>query len=682
MKNKFGYISLLLLLSFSIFAQIPANYYTSVIGKKQAELKTALHLIIKNANVPSYGSGSGSTWAAFTKTDVRPEDGTVWDMYSANHVAFNGNSAASGMNIEHSFAKSWWGGGRQAAQDVQHLCPSNTTANSSKGSWPMAVVDGKVTYSNGVIKVGKSSSRPGEVIDAWEPTDEYKGDFARMYMYMVTAYEDYATLWTGNSVNQLDNNTYPVFEKWTVDLLLKWSKQDPISQKEITRTNEVYKIQGNRNPYIDFPLMGEYVWGNLINTPFSTDGNVSYPYLNYPTNGSNVDFGKIYNQMGSTSSLNIKATNLTGDLRVTLGGINAANFSVSQSTITKTQAEDGCVISLNYLFASIGTHNATVTLSGGGIEATTIHLKGISSDEFTALPASNITSTGFNANWTSSVGASGYLLDVFTLQGTGATQPISLLQEGFNVGLPASWTSEVYNDNQTSGFMRLASGSSGGSITTPALDLSKAGTTLTVGAKQYNTDNGAVLTVSIDNQPLTTWVTSVANQDFTVNIPATTASSKISFSATAGSRLYVDYVKVESQGALQTPVSVSGYPLQLGNVNYSTVSSLQPNTDYYYVITPIGNLVTASNRILSSTLLSDGLNRVKNITLSWSVLSNGLLIRNLPQDCTLNVFTIMGRKIQTLKPKTAETMIRLEQKGIYLVQVQEGAHFSYCKVMY
>lgn len=96
-----------LLLAISLIAQIPIDYYDSAIGKKQAELKTALHLKIKTANVPSYGSGAGSTWAAFAKSDVRPEDGTVWDMYSNNHVAFNGNSAASGMNIEHSFAKSW-----------------------------------------------------------------------------------------------------------------------------------------------------------------------------------------------------------------------------------------------------------------------------------------------------------------------------------------------------------------------------------------------------------------------------------------------------------------------------------------------------------------------------------------------------------------------------------------------
>ena len=92
----------------------------------------------------------------------------------------------------------------------------------------MAIVDGKTTYDNGVIKVGKSSSRPGGEITAWEPSDQYKGDFARIYMYMVTCYENFSEKWTGNSVNQLDNNTYPVFENWTIKMLLEWCEKDPV----------------------------------------------------------------------------------------------------------------------------------------------------------------------------------------------------------------------------------------------------------------------------------------------------------------------------------------------------------------------------------------------------------------------------------------------------------------------
>jgi len=162
MKKSLLLSSIFVLFAFSVFSQIPAGYYDAALGKKKAELKTALHLIVSTCTPPSYGSGASSTWAAFSKTDVRPEDGTVWDMYSSYHVAFNGTSAASGCNIEHSLANSWWGGTKgQTYNDLFNLNPSNSSANSSKGSWPIAVVDGATTYTNGVIKVGKSSSRPG-----------------------------------------------------------------------------------------------------------------------------------------------------------------------------------------------------------------------------------------------------------------------------------------------------------------------------------------------------------------------------------------------------------------------------------------------------------------------------------------------------------------------------------------
>ena len=675
-------LSLFLLFSIVVTAQIPAGYYDSAIGKKQAELKTALHLIIKTANVPSYGSGAGSTWAAFAKMDVRPEDGTVWDMYSNNHVAFNGNSAASGMNIEHSFAKSWWGDGRQAAQDVQHLCPSNSTANSAKGSWPMAVVDGKTTFDNSCIKVGKSSSKPGMTLDAWEPADEYKGDFARMYMYMVTAYEDYATLWTGNSINQLDNNTYPVFEQWTVDLLLKWSRQDPVSQKEITRTNEAYKIQGNRNPFIDYPLLAEYIWGNLMTVPFTTDGNVTYPYLSTPSSGSVVDFGKVVYQHNSTSTLQLKAVNLTGDLTLAVSGTDAAEFSVP-ATITKADAEAGYTLTIQYSAKTTGAKTAQLTISGGGISNTVVSLKATCSDEFLALPATNITHSGFTANWTQSAYAEGYTLDVFSLQSNGATQPKTVLTEEFASGLPSNWTKEGYADNTSlTGSMRLASGSSMGKLTTPTMDLSSSGNFITVRAKQYSSDTGAQLTALLDGQPLTVWSTAVDFKDFTFDFPAATATSTISLSAASGSRVYVDNVVVKTQGAVQSAVSVSGFPKLTGNVLSYEVSGLQSDSTYYYTITPVGNNVAVSDKISVHTTQPNAIVDLQDIRIDYRVIAGGVLLSGLPAGSSVSLLDLTGKRLKTLESKESDVLLPLQNRGIYLLQVQQAEGLKTVKILY
>lgn len=392
-----------------LFAQAPTGYYTSAEGKSKAGLKTALHLIIKNANVLSYGSGAGSTWSGFIKTDIRPDDGTIWDMYSNNRVMPNGTSAPSGMNIEHSFANSWWGGTRnQAYNDLYNLNPSDITANSAKGSWPMAVVDGTVTFNNGAIKVGVSSSRPGGTISAWEPTDEYKGDFARGYMYMVTCYEDYSAQWTGNSLTQLDNNTYPVFEQWAYNLLLKWCKDDPVSQKEINRNNEVYKIQGNRNPFIDYPELADYIWGAKTETPWYTVASTD-PVLYSPSNASTVDLGVVATNKVTGKEIAVTGKNFTGDLSVAVTG---TGFSVDVFSLTKEQVAAGTKILVQYTSASAAASTGQLVLSGDGVTVS-VNLKAEAVDNIPVSSAESITTKSFVANWKDIGVASNYEFNLY-----------------------------------------------------------------------------------------------------------------------------------------------------------------------------------------------------------------------------------------------------------------------------
>ena len=59
----------------------------------------------------------------------------------------------------------------------------------------------------------------------------------------------------------LSNNAYPVFKPYAINLLMEWHRNDPVSSKEINRNNAVDNIQRNRNPFIDFPVLAEYIWG-------------------------------------------------------------------------------------------------------------------------------------------------------------------------------------------------------------------------------------------------------------------------------------------------------------------------------------------------------------------------------------------------------------------------------------
>ena len=263
-----------MMLLFATTAMAQAEYYTSIDGTKGgAALKTALYNLIKNHQQISYGSGTSSTWGAFYTTDAVIENGQrrVLDMYSNEKRYFGDKgSAVSGMNIEHSVAKSWWGGTKNNAYcDLHHLNPSDQNANSRKSNYPLGELT-SVSWDNGVTFVGKANI-DGSSQNAYEPCDEYKGDFARTFMYMFTCYQDLT--WEYTWMNY-ENSTYPTLKPWAVELLLKWHKQDPVSEKEVNRNNAVHAVQGNRNPYIDYPQLADYVWGDSINYTFHLNGDV------------------------------------------------------------------------------------------------------------------------------------------------------------------------------------------------------------------------------------------------------------------------------------------------------------------------------------------------------------------------------------------------------------------------
>lgn len=268
------FITNLLMLLIVIPVSAQKEYYTSIDGTKGgATLKTALYNLIKNHKKISYGSGADNTWGAFYTTDAVVENGKrrVLDMYSGEKRYFGSKgSAVSGMNIEHSVAKSWWGGtSNNAYCDLHHLNPSDEDANSRKSNYPLGELT-SITWDNGVTFVGKANI-DGKSQNAFEPHDDYKGDFARTYMYMFTCYQDLT--WEYTWMNY-EKSTYPTLKPWAVQLLLKWHKEDPVSEKEVNRNNAVYEVQGNRNPFVDYPQLAEYVWGDSINYTFHLNGNV------------------------------------------------------------------------------------------------------------------------------------------------------------------------------------------------------------------------------------------------------------------------------------------------------------------------------------------------------------------------------------------------------------------------
>lgn len=254
-----------------VCAQGPNNtktYYQAANGKSGKALKTAMYNIIKAPHVKGYKSLPSS----YAKTDLRP-DGKVRDRYSCitNYSLTDNTGGYSDendmYNKEHSFPKSWFGGKKSPMySDLMHVIPADGYVNNRRGNLPFGENKGEVYQSaNGYSSVGACTVQ-GYTGNCFEPDDEWKGDFARIYFYMATCYEEAFSNWSGA---MLAGNSYPCYKEWALDMLMRWSKNDPVSDIEIARNNAVYGEQLNRNPFVDYPGLEEYIWGDKIDTPFS-----------------------------------------------------------------------------------------------------------------------------------------------------------------------------------------------------------------------------------------------------------------------------------------------------------------------------------------------------------------------------------------------------------------------------
>lgn len=140
-----------------------------------------------------------------------------WKEYEGN----KGYSPTT-FNTEHIYPQSKIE--NNAKGDLHHLRVCDKSVNSRRGNYPFSEGKGNAKLSN----------------KTWYPGDEWKGDVARMVLYLNLRYHE-----------PLNNE----ISTGGVEMLLKWNDEDPVSDLERQRNNVIEKAQGNRNPFIDFPQL-------------------------------------------------------------------------------------------------------------------------------------------------------------------------------------------------------------------------------------------------------------------------------------------------------------------------------------------------------------------------------------------------------------------------------------------
>ncbi|MFL1895662.1 endonuclease [Aquimarina sp. 2-A2] len=245
---------LMLIVAAFTYSQVPAYYNDVNINLTGTALKNELTNKVTNTHT-TFLSYTPGVWDALKQSDLDPAgSGKVILIYGFNDTdgnsttdrtrgVNNNGGGSTDWNREHVYPKSLGNpnlGTTGPGADAHHLRPSDVQRNSSRGSRKFAAGSGN----SGTTAQGH-----------WYPGDEFKGDVARMMLFMYIRYGNRClpTNVAVGSTAASDSNM--------VELLLQWNAEDPVSQLELQRNPILENIQGNRNPFIDNPAFATSIWG-------------------------------------------------------------------------------------------------------------------------------------------------------------------------------------------------------------------------------------------------------------------------------------------------------------------------------------------------------------------------------------------------------------------------------------
>lgn len=339
--------------SFVAYSQIPSYYNDVNLNLTGTALRDALATKVINSHttILSYG------WTNIQLTDLDPTNSSNvlliygTDDSDGNYVTdktrsvnSNGGTAGIHWNREHTYPKSLGNpnlGTSGPGADVHHLRASDVTMNSDRGS----------------LKFEAGSGNPGVSGTGWYPGDEWKGDVARMMMYMYLRYGSrcYPSGVANGTTNSVDSNM--------IDLLLDWNAEDPVSEYEINRNTILETAQGNRNPFIDNPAFATTIWGGaqaedlfsaaaadctdlFISEYIEGSGNNKFLEIYNPT-GSSIDlttYDVVIYQNGSatvTSTLSLSGTIASGATFVIENSSESLSYTADLSTSSSVMQFNG-----------------------------------------------------------------------------------------------------------------------------------------------------------------------------------------------------------------------------------------------------------------------------------------------------------------------------------------------------
>ena len=342
-----------LLISFFFFSILVTyaqqTYYNGIdFTKSGIALKNDLATLISNTHTKTLSYSQARE--ALKIIDLEPNQASnVLLLYGFSNNMCPTNS--SDDNDHRLRSKSNSGGGATCEWNREHTYPKSLGNPNLRTSGPGADVhhlracDVQRNGNRGSKKFAAGSGNSGNSAGGWYPGNEWKGDVARMMMYMYLRYGSQClptAVGIGSSSSTPDD---------MIDLFLQWNVNDPVSDYEKSRntyledTNNTYG-QGNRNPFIDNPFLATKIWGgnaaeDIWGTLATTDSfKTSFKIYPNPASGNTLYFTvdknvtiKIYSILGK---LIVDKTISINNNKIDISKINKGIYIIKISSNKQT----------------------------------------------------------------------------------------------------------------------------------------------------------------------------------------------------------------------------------------------------------------------------------------------------------------------------------------------------------
>jgi hypothetical protein len=304
----------------------PTGYYDSLEGKSGVDLKQAIQAIIANPNVV-HAHNYGDMEAILKKADQNPlNSNQVWLMYveqPRSKLDLQETGINTGKwNREHIYPQSRGGftdGTDDVSDGINVWLPTNADdiLAGHADAHHIRAEDGPENSLRG-------NKDYGEYVGPIGTQGSWHGDVARALFYMAVRYNALSVV-NGNPANTT------VGQIGDLALLLQWNHADPKDDFEMNRNNYIYTWQVNRNPFIDYPNLADYVFGANFGQPwFSTLSNLDFDVANvviYPNPANDC-----FTVSGMNDASKIEIFNNLGMLvlQQNFAGDSTINFKLSE----------------------------------------------------------------------------------------------------------------------------------------------------------------------------------------------------------------------------------------------------------------------------------------------------------------------------------------------------------------